>query len=462
MLKKLLKGLFVVWISLIPVSFSNWYFNEVYVYQPNESFYCYDGNSHNVSAYVDENLNFHSTINWNDFNWLWYYFKGTTDSWSSYIIWTYGRSNTTWWINAVWRSQNWNTRRNRIATSFLECDFNIENATTSLTNCNLNDPTVTYENFITIMNSNTFDNFIITDRCNSFCFYSDSYWKAFCQHLPDDNSNSIYLFNTQWNSNIQYNNLTEFATDNANAFNNSPFRRTTKNTINEYSCPTIQQLLNTYWNEYTTNLCYSSNLIYSWWTIQTVTPKSIFTLYPTLTDFTQDIWTYNSYCNNASTTTACQTMFENKEEKYTLIAKIPNNVEPFKLYQYCNLALNYDPSQTTCTASWTINTNTWITINDIITEIGEENYTVVTPWTPPPSIWTGNGTGSVYDNLITDENDTQWRNVVQNAKNIIQTMKELYAKITWIFRWREWTQWIIPRYITSIILLIVLFKLFKK
>ena len=247
-------------------------------------------------------------------------------------------------------------------------------------------------------------------------------------------------------------------------WSSSSFSPSQNTTYNEYSCPTIKQLINTYGEEYNTGLCYSSNIIDSGGTATTVTPKTIFELYNTYTSLNEDITNYNIFCNRESTKNICQSIFENKQEQYTLIAKIPSNIQTTKLYQYCNLSLNYQPNQTTCTLSWgMIGLYTGVSINDIVSEIWKIDYTVITPWRPPESTGTGNWSGSVYDYLLWDqEDDTERRNVVQNAKNIIKTMKELYTKFTWIFRGREGKQGIIPFYITWLILLIVLFKLFKK
>ena len=238
--------------------------------------------------------------------------------------------------------------------------------------------------------------------------------------------------------------------------------------VGEQVCQLWLQLINTYGSDYTENLCYSSSLIYSWWTIQQITPKTIFELYPTYTWFTADISTYNTYCRSPNTTQACQTAFNWKDIEYTLLAKIPDNIKKANLYQYCHLQLDYeDKNATTCTlqASGLMATgiNETITVNDIITAIGEEDYTVITPWTPPEATGTWNWSGSVYDGLLgNNEDDTERWNIIENAKNIVQTMKELYAKFTGIFRAREWTSWFIPEYITWILLLIILFKLFKK
>lgn len=233
--------------------------------------------------------------------------------------------------------------------------------------------------------------------------------------------------------------------------------------ITQYSCPTIQQLINTYGDQYNTWLCYSSTLIYTGGTIQTIEPKTIFELYPTYTWFTQAINLYYNYCTAPATQETCNNAFEWNELWRTIINKLPNDAKNSSVYQYCNLQLNYeDKNATTCTLWQTWILAPWITINDIVNEIWNQDITVVTPWTPPEwEEW--NGSWSVFDNLIWENTeDTERRNIIENAKNIVQTMKELYAKFTAIFRWRSWTEWFIPEYITWMLLLIILYKLFKK
>lgn len=216
-----------------------------------------------------------------------------------------------------------------------------------------------------------------------------------------------------------------------------------------YACPTIQQLINTYPSQYNTWLCYSSSLIFSWWTIQQVTPKDIFTLYPLYTWFVADINLYNNYCVWPNTQTACETAFEGKTEQYTLISKIPDNVKKANLYAYCNLELNYeDKNASTCVTSGAINTGEYIppiTNQWVIDELIDGDYNIVLP-----ASW------YVMDTL----KDENWERKID--RNIIESIQNLYSKFTTIFTGREWNNGIIPEYITRMLLVIILFAFFKK
>ena len=111
---------------------------------------------------------------------------------------------------------------------------------------------------------------------------------------------------------------------------------------NNYLCPTVWQLLNTYSSEYNTSLCYSSSLIYSWNSVVSVSPQSIFELFENQSDFVNYRQLYSNNCNLSpmSDNTACNNIFQWKNLQYSLIAKIPWTVNSLNLYSYCNLALN--------------------------------------------------------------------------------------------------------------------------
>lgn len=286
-------------------------------------------------------------------------------------------------------------------------------------------------------------------------------WKQF-----NNNDNSIWLtynpyYYEIWTS-LDLSNLQFMTTDSPFGSPNWWWNQTNNNTnINTLPlCPTIQQLINTYWNDYNINQCYSSSLIYTWWTIQQITPKTIFELYPQYTWYIADISTYNTYCRTPNTTTACQQAFEWKDIEYTLIAKIPDNVKKANLYQYCHLQLDYNDKQTTtCVWSWIMQTwsnsqwNIPITTEDIINSITNNSYTIILPWWVTETWW-----NTTWDSIYNDIVDL----TSMNLRDSIDSLKRLYTKITWIFYRRNGVQWIIPNIITRWILLIVLFKIFRK
>lgn len=297
-------------------------------------------------------------------------------------------------------------------------------------------------------------------RNTTLCFYDwNNYYCIACNNIDSwDRSCSSQI---DWSLNLDlstYQKVSEYT------WWNSPFTQTTptQTPITQYSCPTIQQLINAYPEQYNTWLCYSSTTIFSWWQYVQTTPKTIFELYEwqQYIDLRNDINTYTNYCKPPATMQACQNAFTGREENYTFVSKLPSNIEPIKLRSYCNLNLNMSPNATTCVYSTGMIT-TGISLDDIAREIGDSERTVITPW--KASQWTGNESGSVYDKYLGDqEDDDNMFELVRKAKDVIKNMKSIYVKITWIFRWRTGTNGVIPEYITWLICLIVLYKLFKK
>lgn len=203
-------------------------------------------------------------------------------------------------------------------------------------------------------------------------------------------------------------------------------------------CATIDTLIK-YETNFKTGMCYSSTYIYSWWQMETITPKTFTELRTWYNQFNNDLNKYRNYCTPPATNEACQNAFWNEEEKRSIINKIPEErlTDWWKtLYDYCHMYLTYSGDTNICeiddqelrSASY----------EDLINAMNE--ITITQPWT-----W------SVFDNYKD-----------QTARNIITALPSVYYKITSIFKNNTWVKWIIPSYITWIIILIVLFKLFKK
>lgn len=110
----------------------------------------------------------------------------------------------------------------------------------------------------------------------------------------------------------------------------------------------------------------------------------------------------------------------------------------FQLYTYCDLLINHNNNE-----EYTGNTATPdMRRNGIDTE----NQEIVLPVT-----W------SVFDELQQD-----WEFKRNKAQDVRDTINSVYTKLTKIFKLRWWVQGIIPDYITRILLLIILFAIFKK
>lgn len=200
-------------------------------------------------------------------------------------------------------------------------------------------------------------------------------------------------------------------------------------------CATIDTIIK-YETNYNTWICYSTPFTMSGNQIIQITPKSFTELRSWYNQFNNDLNKYRNYCTPPATSTACANAFQNEEEKRNLINKIPEWLNTKVVYDYCHMYLTYSGDTNICeiddeelrSASY----------EDLINAMNE--ITITQPWT-----W------SVFDNYKD-----------QTARNIITALPSVYYKITSIFRNNTWVKWIIPSYITWIIILIVLFKLFKK
>lgn len=203
-------------------------------------------------------------------------------------------------------------------------------------------------------------------------------------------------------------------------------------------CATIDTLIK-YETNFNTGMCYSSTYIYSWWQIETITPKTFTELRTWYNQFRNDLNKYRNYCTPPATSTACANAFQNEDEKRSLINNIPEErlTDWWKtLYDYCHMYLTYSGDTNICDIpDEEIRSATY---EDLINRLNE--ITVTQPWS-----W------SVYDN---------YKN--ENNRDILTAIPSVYSKITWIFRNNTGVQGIIPWYITRIIVITVLFVLFKK
>lgn len=233
----------------------------------------------------------------------------------------------------------------------------------------------------------------------------------------------------------------------------------TETTTILWQCPTIREILSTYWSEYNTWICYSATrLLTQTWIVNT-TAQSIFELYPTFTDRSQDYNYYKQYCDNVPTS-VCREAFSWNEIKWSLLNKTPQD-NPIAIYQYCHLQLNIqDKNATTCVLSTWNYYATWV--DEAIIEEIQGNQSVLDIMLNSfnnlkdelPSF----SSGTVFDEFL-EEGET-WKDGFK--LDIFKTFIELWSKITSIFIFRHQYDGIIPTYITSIIVIILLFKILKK
>lgn len=231
------------------------------------------------------------------------------------------------------------------------------------------------------------------------------------------------------------------------------------------SCVNIKTQIMLYWAKYNTWMCYTNGYTFSWNQLVQTWKLSIFDIYPSYVDFREALNVYSTYCNpNAPTT---QQYCENKMSEYspytyqfyTYLMNANSNNEAFwvdseKLYQYCHLQLNFTEEEKRSECADTVDNYyaTWTneeTANgnpfEWVSEWIENNIEIAVPRT-----WT------VFDEFL------EWDTRIVGITDRFWNFKELYHKITWLFKYR-WTQeWIIPWYITAMIMIILLLAIFKK
>lgn len=238
-----------------------------------------------------------------------------------------------------------------------------------------------------------------------------------------------------------------------------PQETTTETTTIIWQCPTINQILSTYSSNYNTWICYSATrLLTQTWIVNT-TAQSIFELYPTFTWWLDDYNYYRQYCENVPTS-VCREAFSWNEIKWSLLNKTPEN-NPIGVYQYCHLQLNIeDKNTTTCVMSTWQYYATWVDEaieeeiqgNQSVLDIMLNSFNNLKDELPSFSSWT------VFDEFL-----EEWETRKDGFKlDIFKTFLELWSKITSIFIFRNKYDGIIPTYITSIIMIILLFKILKK
>lgn len=265
-------------------------------------------------------------------------------------------------------------------------------------------------------------NYALVDNCNSYPQYCD------------------YLQNNAWVTSQELDYLKEYGTM-------SPFTQNTPSwkPDTEWVCMTIQDMLDRQNGTYNTWMCYSNTrYLTSTWRV-TNTPKFITELYPTYTELRQDMNLYTNYCTPPADMNYCQQAFSWKEDNYTLIQKIPATTDLTVLYDFCTTyqTRSWDLQKNVCDMTEEERKN--LRPSQMTQEWYAERIAKHPTTTTTPTTWT------VYDEL-TDQQD----------RDLLEAIPRVYTKITWIFKARSWVNGIIPDYITWLLLLIVLFSLFKK
>lgn len=293
--------------------------------------------------------------------------------------------------------------------------------------------------------------FCFSDSINYYCMWAWPYsWESNYSQLS-------------WSLWIMSNNPDDI---NRIQWESSPFTRSSSDNNNiNIICPTIWELKknsgltkNVCYAWFTENDIYGDNSTFTAWTWLNI--LQVYEMYSWWMNIQSRYETYREYYKNINSNTS---QFENKSKALlgTFFTRQTfwNNKTSFQILNYCNLELsNLPDNATTCTA------NTWSTslpleqasptVEDITQRITQQQTNTVLPWwTQQNNSWNIQGE-SIYADIITNTN--------YGIFDIIDNINSIYSKMTWIFEKRWNVQWIIPIYITWIILLFVLFKLRKK
>lgn len=231
-------------------------------------------------------------------------------------------------------------------------------------------------------------------------------------------------------------------------------------------CPMIKFQIDMYWSKYNTWLCYTNTIEYTWWSIQTVTPKSIFEIFTWYQQYINWYNLRNNHCHAPYTQEHCTQVMQENWRAVQIFNKIEKAwVDSQKVYQYCHLQLDFTEEEKrtiwTCQieekteqqyyATWVNQQQSWPNPLEWITNVLEDG-TLDEP--PIPSTWT------VFDEILPD--GVLSRKDVLLDYNFYSHFSMLYIKITKLFQARWEQEGIIPPYITSLLLLILLFKIYKK
>lgn len=299
----------------------------------------------------------------------------------------------------------------------------------------------TIENVI-FWQESTARNRAYSNRWIKLCFYDNyNYYCANCA------KSACISWLTGENLNLTYSQVESFN------WSNSPIKIAWYDPI--WQCPTLAQVEKTYWLQ--KEVCYAwfdLNSIYMSWRNDIITPWTWATIIETrqTTSWSMNIQTrydtYREYYKNRNNDIR---PFEWRYTAllWTQIARqmYGKNKTSFQILNYCNIALyEWDKEHTTTCTATTGSFQLPIeqakpTTNDIIESIIATQPEIITPWT-----WT------VFKQILWEQGDREIR----------ESFKSIYWKLTQLFHFRQGKNWILPVYITRIILIIVLLKIFRK
>lgn len=274
----------------------------------------------------------------------------------------------------------------------------------------------------------------------SFCYSSSQLHKTLCfvaSHWY--NSSWVWLW-----ENLNFPSDTTYSTINLSVLGDPPgWWTSTPDTIywSWQICPTVSQMLSQYDSKYTTWYCYVP--VFESWTITNYFIEDIFSWF---WEFQSMFSNYTTYCHAPYSEEYCNSMMWDNIVWKNLIAKLLNSPYDFDLKtlrNYCHLT-TLPSNATSCTLqSW------WVaepaTPDELLDIIVDMPSSLVTPWED-----------TIVSNVL-----WTWATDLSNV-DIVDTLNWLYSRFTSFFTEQAWFPWTLPTYIITFLLVVVLFKLFKK
>lgn len=394
-------------------------------------------------------------------NWL--YVIATT--WTKNSVSTIQTNNIKqWYIHQYCKTTYWTTQNNICSTyTNYNWSYSVYDISTFYENSQYNNPDIIlydwktqYFNFCfwyEDLNENICFNIESTD-CNDYCNTNCTSANSIPQMVNNKKCDSLWLTYNPLMSEFWTNTdtITPIATNSLFIWWNWWWNNNwiTLYTWQNYICPTYRQILQNYWANYNTWLCYNWTLKYENWQITTVQKQDIFTVFQDYEEYQQYIYLYNNNCKAPATQQNCENVFNGEREKYSIIANaVNNNVDDKWLWNYCNIALNYDLNTTTCV---------WNPEN-----LQKEPYT---PKELEEYIWNLANIWTIYTpttwnilNWLIGEGETR-EDIA--TRDLFWQIDQIKDKISSIFEERNGVSGIIPDYILWLILTTLLLTVLLK
>jgi len=312
------------------------------------------------------------------------------------------------------------------------------------------------------------------NRPHVFCFVYYNKWEKLCWYLSRDNSFTWWNLFDSWVFSNTDDRLVTIPQSSPRGWGWWGWGNITWNTNWTPMCSTIQNQINLYGSNYTTSLCWSDWKININGEITNTWYVSIFTAYPTYQAYLSWYELYNNFCDKENPTYDYSECLEALRELPMWRAwvvliwnAIKSQLPTQKIYQYCYYQLHFTQEQKNGSGvceftdeqiyapwiTWELkNKANWSVMDLIVDSI--HNLQDATDQFITPDDWT------IFDSILPEW--VIWRKQAIFNLDLIDNTRSLINKILTIFRNRPIVDWILPPALTSLLLLIILFRMYKK